>query len=516
MEKFVRRPVIWLAAALVVIVMTVLAVTNAKVTNGETSGEQSDPGGGPMRVMTFNLRYAAADDQPWEKRRPVMKELLLNEQPDVIGTQEGLLQQIADLETNLPAYGQIGVGREGGNIGEHMAVFYKKERVKPLEHNHFWLSDTPHVIASASWGNKIPRMVTWVRFQDLQTQKTFYFVNTHLDHESPGSREKSAQLLLDTFQTFDPEIPVILTGDFNSWTDSTVYKKLTGAGAGNLTDAFLDAKQRANDTLGTLHGYKDPTGGRPTHRIDWILYRGKINVIRGEINTFSKEGQYPSDHFPVAVDIVLQKASKTTAETVVKQPAAPALLITEVVPNSNDKGNFNYVEVYNQGETSIDLNGYKLIYYSGASFDKAKSNKWTITKDAFSGTTVIGPRETKVIWIKKQPCCYNLGMDAFLRNYGLTASDLRPEQMLAVFTPGTNQGLNGTATDGRSLSIASPDGYHLVGVEYNQGALDVKANESVTYVKPEPFISVMRKQSGNQKPTPGIVASDQVGVVKQP
>ena len=78
-----------------------------------------------------------------------------------------------------------------------MAIFYRPIRFEPLEFDHFWLSDTPATIGSRSWGNNIPRMVTWVRFLDRLTEREFYFINTHFDHESQPAREQSAELLLE-------------------------------------------------------------------------------------------------------------------------------------------------------------------------------------------------------------------------------------------------------------------------------------------------------------------------------
>jgi len=34
-------------------------------------------------------------------------------------------------------------------------------------------------------------------------------------------------------------------------------------------------------------------------RIDWILVRGEMAVDAAEIVTFSRNGQFPSDHLPV-------------------------------------------------------------------------------------------------------------------------------------------------------------------------------------------------------------------------
>ncbi|SEK18575.1 Metal-dependent hydrolase, endonuclease/exonuclease/phosphatase family [Paenibacillus sp. cl141a] len=482
--------------------MMLTFLTTASLSASGEMGSTAEASSGPLKVMSFNLRYAANDSQPWEKRRPVTRNLILEHQPDVIGTQEGLHRQIVDLENDLPGYDRIGVGREGGSLGEYMAIFYNTERLRPLEQSHFWLSDTPQTISSASWGNQIPRMATWVRFQDLRNGKTFYMVNTHLDHQSEVSRQKSAALIVDKMKAFDPDIPVVITGDFNTLPGSDTYSIFTSNG---LSDAHVTAKKRTNDDLGTFHNYKDPTGGGSGNRIDWILHGQGWNVLHSEIINYKEDGQYPSDHYPVMMEGTLQQSNKTTGETVPKQPLTTALHITEVVANSNEQGNYNYVEIYNPTNREIDLEGYQIYYYYDPAlpFDKSKSNRWTITKDRYSTNTLIGPNETKVVWIKKQPCCYDLGLEQFLANYHADGDELLPSQVLAVFTPGNNQGLNGTSTSGRSLGISSPSGTHLVGVQFNNGQLDAGVNESITYQEPEPLISIMQKKDTFQRPSPG-------------
>ena len=141
------------------------------------------------------------------------------------------------------------------------------------------------------------------------------------------------------------------------------------------------------------------------------------------------------------------------------------------------------MEIYNPSDREIDLEGYQIYYYYDPAlpFDKSKSNRWTITKDRYSTDTLIRPNETKVIWIKKRPCCYDLSMEQFLTNYNTDGKGLSPSQLLAVFTPGNNQGLNGTSTSGRSLSISAPSGTHLIGIRFNNGRLDAGVNESITY-----------------------------------
>ncbi|KON83562.1 hypothetical protein AF332_27550 [Sporosarcina globispora] len=260
-----------------------------------------------LRVMTYNLRYLNNKDvspHTWEERRPTIRQVIHNEKPDIFGTQEAVYEQIKDLETDLPQYEWIGVGREGGSKGEYMAVFYDKNRFSPIEYDHFWLSDTPDVIGSTSWGNTIPRMVTWVKFLDTKTGQHFYFVNTHFDHRSAEAREKSAALIVEKIQEFDPELPILLTGDFNESPDSKPYQLLTTEGP--FVDLWKVAETRINEELGTANAFQDPTGGGPERRIDWILSKGNVVTKTIEIVNYQKNGQFPSDHYPVITDVTLQ------------------------------------------------------------------------------------------------------------------------------------------------------------------------------------------------------------------
>lgn len=253
---------------------------------------------GPLHVMSYNLRYAS-DTPPneWSARRPVMREQLRDARPQLIGTQEGLYAQLQDIATDLgPSYDSIGLGREGGSKGEFMMIFFDTRRLQPLEYDHYWLSDTPEVIGSKTWGGCCARMVTWVRFKDKATSKEFYAINTHLEAFDATARSKSADLILQRMTALDPALPVIMTGDFNEAAAAgvNVYDKLVTSG--KLADSWVTAERRSA-LWGTFHGYKPLTPNG--NRIDWILTTPGLRVSKANINTFSKDGQFPSDHLPV-------------------------------------------------------------------------------------------------------------------------------------------------------------------------------------------------------------------------
>ena len=256
-----------------------------------------------LEVMSFNLRYASTvEPNSWAARRPVMRELLRQEGPHVIGVQEGLYQQVRDIETDLgPHFDWIGTGRAGGSRDEFMALYYDTRRLAPVEYDHFWLSDTPNVIGSNTWGGGSIRMVTWVRFRDLgDGERQFYVLNTHLDNASQNARARAASLIALRIAGLDRTLPLVVTGDFNvAAHKNPVYDTMLAAG---LVDSWETAAERSK-LYATFHGYRPltPDGDR----IDWVLTSPGVTTHRATINTFSVDGQFPSDHLPVQASLAL-------------------------------------------------------------------------------------------------------------------------------------------------------------------------------------------------------------------
>jgi endonuclease/exonuclease/phosphatase family metal-dependent hydrolase len=253
-----------------------------------------------LNVMTFNVRFASIKPpNAWWQRRGVLKECIRSIDPDVFGTQEGLYGQLKDIEVDLGGdYAQIGLGRDGGSRGEFMSVFYRKSRLEPLEYDHFWLSDTPNVIGSTTWGHLNRRMVTWVRFLDRATNKEFYLWNTHLDHQNQAAREKAAALIRQRIEALKTDgRPVILLGDFNATAKANKTYDILTEGA-FLKDTWT------GDEAGTFHNFTGTPGKQG--RIDWIMTRGDVEVVgKTEVVRFELKGQHPSDHYPVVVRLKL-------------------------------------------------------------------------------------------------------------------------------------------------------------------------------------------------------------------
>ena len=268
--------------------------------------------------MSFNIRYDRPASQPgdvdyWPDRIAPLQDLVRREVPTILGVQEALHHQLVAIEAALPpSYRMIGAGREGGSRGEYSPIFYDAERLQLIEWDQFWLSDTPKVIGSSSWGNGVTRIVTWGRFRDTATDRQLLLVNTHFDHESDNARVRAAAAVLDLVRIFQPRLPTIVMGDFNSDAgSSSAYRSFLASGV--LGDAWVLAREHLTPDYGTFPRYGPPVeGGR---RIDWILATPDVLVLQAAVNTSTLDGRHASDHVPVQVlvDIPRQRSDDARA-----------------------------------------------------------------------------------------------------------------------------------------------------------------------------------------------------------
>lgn len=253
----------------------------------------------PLRIMSFNIRLPVESDgvDYWETRKPLAVRMLREQQPDVIGLQELVKSQADYLAKALPQYAWFGRGREADGGGEYMGVFYRKDRLKVVESGDFWLSDTPEVPGSITWNHPHPRMVTWALFEQRTNGKRFYLLNTHLPYreQDEAARVKGASAIARHLSTLPADVPVVLTGDFNTTPASEVHAVL----ARTLQDAWTTAP-RVEGSEATFHGFT----GKADRRIDWILVKG-VRLESVTSVTTRWNGRYPSDHFPLVVTLRL-------------------------------------------------------------------------------------------------------------------------------------------------------------------------------------------------------------------
>jgi endonuclease/exonuclease/phosphatase family metal-dependent hydrolase len=258
---------------------------------------QAAPENLDLGVMTFNVRYGSAKDgdNAWEKRRDLLCETIQRSDPDILGVQECLDFQAEFIAESLPDYAWLGLGREKDGKGEMTAIFYKKEALVPIEYGNFWLSETPDIPGSKSWDTSLTRIATWIRFYHPATKTFFHHLNTHFDHRGREARAQSARVVAERLAPLGGDYPILVTGDFNAVGGSSQpWKNFKSAG---FRDAWLEAEEREGPVT-TWSGFTMPDL-KSDRRIDWVLARGSVKILRCASLDFNENGRFPSDHLPV-------------------------------------------------------------------------------------------------------------------------------------------------------------------------------------------------------------------------
>ena len=247
-----------------------------------------------LTLMTFNIRYGLAEDgvNRWENRKFPVIDRIRTHDPDLLGLQECREDslQAEFIRENLPDYEFYGVprGGGGGTALEMAPILFKRSAFRLMDRGFFWLSDTPHVPASVSWGAAFPRTATWARLVHLASGRRLTFLNTHFDY-TLSALENSAKVIQAWVKREAESHPLLVTGDFNADKKSPAYGLLT-------TGSSLFDIHPSDE--GTFHGY-----GQADDPIDWMLASDSFRAVSSQIDRFHAGNLYPSDHCPVHAEL---------------------------------------------------------------------------------------------------------------------------------------------------------------------------------------------------------------------
>lgn len=255
----------------------------------------------PIRVMTYNIKFDDTRDtvNGWSVRKDEVVGLIRYHKPLVFGTQEGLKHQLDYMEANLEGYTYFGVARDDGKEkGEYTAVFYNSRALKLIREATFWLSTTPDK-PSKDWDAALPRVCTWAEMEAKATGKRFFVFNVHFDHVGKQARLESIKLIIEKINEFTENQPVVLMGDFNFEPDKAPYALVTE----KLNDSRL-LTEAPYGPEATFNGFafRRP----PARRIDYVFVNDMIQVVSYATLSDSQDMRYPSDHFPVLVELLFE------------------------------------------------------------------------------------------------------------------------------------------------------------------------------------------------------------------
>ena len=253
------------------------------------------------KIISFNVRYSSAPeidgDNRWELRRDAAVKMVAEQKPIAMGLKEACPDQIDFLDLNLTGYKHIGVGRDDGKrAGEMMAIYYDTTRLTLLDSGTFWLSETPEKV-SLGWDAACNRTCTWGHFKMKDTDFEFLYFNTHLDHLGSLARKNSIKLIVAKMTELNPDnLPVFLSGDFNSTTDDPIFDPLKAS--------LKDAREVSaiSDKIITYNGFGTVTDNPNTRKewvIDHIFFSG-VNPMAFMVLNGNYGVPFISDHYPIS------------------------------------------------------------------------------------------------------------------------------------------------------------------------------------------------------------------------
>lgn len=268
------------------------------------------------RVLSCNIRVALPKDEAkgygWKQRKRGCLALIEKQKADIVCFQEVLKEANDDIRAKFSQkYCVLGfdgpemdVRTEGyQNIAKNVIMF-ARDRYELQAAGVYWLSETPWIGGSISWGSARARHVTWARLRDQKSGKVFRVLNVHLDHISQEARVKQVEFIVQETGQYRDQFPQLLVGDMNAAQDHPEAELLRRAGWKDTYHEVHGPKE-----IGTTnHEFFDPNSTdkvRP-YRIDFIYGKGSVStkdafVIRDKIGAI-----YPSDHYFLAGDILIR------------------------------------------------------------------------------------------------------------------------------------------------------------------------------------------------------------------
>ncbi len=213
-----------------------------------------------FKALSWNIRLDTPNDAElaWPHRAGKVINQLQQQAPDIIGLQEVMAHQLVRLESALPGYQRIGVGRDDGkNAGEFSPLLIRRDRFVIQDSGTFWFHPSwdpeavqtravqtgnedvgSGLIGKAGWDAALPRICSWALLKDKHSGKALRVLNLHLDHQGAEARRESIKLIAAKIrhwqQSYWPQsysqknsgAPVIVMGDFNPSADDGLLTQI--------------------------------------------------------------------------------------------------------------------------------------------------------------------------------------------------------------------------------------------------------------------------------------------------
>ena len=263
-----------------------------------------------LRLATCNVHYIVPDkeagawsQQDWDRRKGPLNSAVQAIGADIIAFQEmeTFSRRNADvpnltldyLTRNNPDFAVAAVG-DPKTFPSTQPIFFRKAALDLQDQGWFFFSKTPDVIYSRTFNGSWSAFASWAAFQDKRSGKAFRVINIHTDYASRSNRLQSAELVKNRIVPWiaDGET-VFVAGDLNARSGAETLRIIEEAGVEFAP--VQGSTYHLNRGL-NLFGAIDHIGVAGNAR-----QFGEAFVMRKKF-----DGEWPTDHYPVIVDYVLQ------------------------------------------------------------------------------------------------------------------------------------------------------------------------------------------------------------------
>jgi endonuclease/exonuclease/phosphatase family metal-dependent hydrolase len=272
---------------------------------------------GWIKVMTYNVLCRICDKDgydSWDERTPHLQEMIMKYDPDLFGSQElGGNADIAQIQTWFPDYECV-TFKFGKWTYADCALFFRKDRFDSLKSGQFWLGSNPNLpFAHSNKAISMPRYVNWVLLRQKSNGFRFLYVNTHFDN-SGCNKNPSALFYAKMFRPIAKVLPIIATGDFNTYSEEERYTDIKG---GKGDEAFFQdvydlaqSKELLNNLPPDVKPKDLEEFINPVKTIDHVFLAGpvKMDVARWiqDATVYAPNNRWPSDHPAVYAEVNLK------------------------------------------------------------------------------------------------------------------------------------------------------------------------------------------------------------------
>lgn len=262
-----------------------------------------------LRVMTYNMLYNKQDAEEklpikhrWDQRKARLLEYLAYAKADLIGSQELQEDQLYEFMQDFGKWYQYyGMKtRENEGRSDTNAIFFNPKRLELIEAQT--IPYERHLGENA---------FTYCRFRDKFSNQQFVVLNIKLTYGLSWSSKKKrfteASELSQFIKGISSDDPILIMGDFN------IFPLFDGDFIENIFKHTLkDTKQLAhfgrfgpNCTITNSCFLFTPFTGPELYGFvpDHIIVNDRVQVLTYGVDPARVDGEFPSDHFPVIVDL---------------------------------------------------------------------------------------------------------------------------------------------------------------------------------------------------------------------